>query len=132
MNKAQELFQQAIARLDFVNDELNRPEEDVMTFAICHQTRSIMADLLSSYLLEKGKDISSASDLETLQALTREVDARFARLDLTAMYCHPGKLQGEEAYCMDMQRVGSCLRIANQLADMVKGDFSGVAERVSG
>ncbi|MBX7205564.1 MAG: hypothetical protein K1X81_09085 [Bacteroidia bacterium] len=123
MNKAEELFQQAVARLNFVNEELNRPEEDVMTFSVCHQTRGIMSDLLSSYLLKNGKDISAAPDVDVLQVQCGELDNRFSLLDLTVMHCHPGNTQTKDMYCMDMERVGSCLRMANVLKEMIEGNF---------
>lgn len=119
MNNANELFQKAVSRLEYVNEELNRPEEDVMTFSVCHQTRGIISDFLSAYLVSKGKDIQSVTDIATLGEMSRALDNQFTAINLESMICHPGKLENEETYCMDLARVRTCLTIANSIKGIV-------------
>ncbi|MCX6186763.1 MAG: hypothetical protein NTU43_07175 [Bacteroidetes bacterium] len=124
MNNPNQTFQLASDLLEFVNQELNRPEEDVMTTSVCHQTRGIIIDMLTAYLLLKGKNISAISDLETLHAMCCQLDAKFSKLDFTSMRCHPIKLQGEKAYCMDIEHVRNCFDIANKVKETVSYYFN--------
>ena len=113
------MFQLAADLLEFVHQELNRPEEDVMTTSVCHQTRGIMADMLSSYLLKNGKDFSAVNDLETLHAMCCQIDPQFAKINLASMRCHPAKITGEKAYCMDIEHVKTCFDIASDVKELV-------------
>ena len=124
MNNPNQMFQLAADLLEFVHQELNRPEEDVMTTSVCHQTRGIMADMLSSYLLKNGKDFSAANDLETLHAMCCQLDPAFASIKLDAMRCHPSKIIGEKSYCMDIEHVKGCYNLASDLKEMLSQRLS--------
>jgi hypothetical protein len=119
MNNGMDLFQQAVARLEYVNDQLNRPDEDVVTIALCHQARSIIGDLFGSYLLMNGKDITGSDDLKTLRKNSVDLDRKFAMINLEEMYCFPGKLHHESEYCMDLSRIRACVKIANDLKGLM-------------
>jgi hypothetical protein len=119
MNNSNQMFQLAADLLEFVHQELNRPEEDVMTTSVCHQTRGIMADMLSSYLLKNGKDFSAATDLETLHAMCCQIDPQFASIKLDGMRCRPARIIGEKAYCMDIEHVKTCFDIASDVKELV-------------
>jgi hypothetical protein len=112
MNDPMKMLITASERLDIAAEELNRPDEDVMTISVCHQARSILTDLITAYLHAKGKDYRHASDLETLRRLAAETDVRFNTLDLESMICHPTKVEGEPCYCMGVDRVRECLELA--------------------
>jgi len=119
MNTSVELFQAASARLTHVNEEMNRPEEDVMTFSICNQTRTVIMDLFRSWLTSHGKEHASVNDLETLYTMCCDIDDRFRSMDVRGMYCYSGKPEGKDEYCLDMDQVKSCLHLANRLHDEV-------------
>ena len=124
MNNANLLFQQAVERLNYFNEELNRPEEDVVTFSICHQTRGIIADLLGSYLLNHGKEYPTSLNLDSLLKLCSEFDAGMMTLNISAMDCHPGNLSAEKTYCLDIDQVKFCINIANKLKEIVRGKMA--------
>ena len=113
------LLQRASAQLKFANKELCRPSEDVVSFCICSQAKCSIADLLSSFLLMKGIDISHAENLEQLRKMCSEINENFSKLDFSGMDCHPTKIPLEEHYCMGIERVKECLKIANQVKEVV-------------
>lgn len=119
MNHAKEIYCQANERLSQIEEELNRPEEDVMTFSVCHQTRAIIGELFKSFLSYKEVDYANAQDIEALQELCARLNPGFASLELKDMYCYPGNLDGMEGYCMDLERVRICLGKARQLRSLL-------------
>ena len=127
MNKAQQMLDQAVQTLEQAHEELNRPDEDVMTMSVCHQARTVMAGLMASFLSLKGKDYSHARDLESLRELSGHFDPRFNELNLESMVCHPSQLMGEKCYCMDIDRVKSCLVLADQCKVLVTEAFAEVS-----
>lgn len=120
MNEATHLLSQAIYRLDSAQEELNRPDEDVMAFAICHQVRNALTDMMTAFLMTKGKDTGNAATLEDLRAMSIKFDQRFNQIELASMVCHPGQLEGEKCFCMDIDRVRACLKIANDCKKIVE------------
>lgn len=123
MNNAKELFRQAVSRLEVAQEELNRPDDDVMTLSVCYQSRTVLADIMGAYLTLKGTDFSKAADLESLRQLSAGSDPRFSDLDLQAMVCHPTKTVNEPCFCMDLNRVRACLDMAEQCRGWVKEAF---------
>jgi hypothetical protein len=124
MNNAKELFRQAVNRLEVAHEELNRPDDDVMTLSVCYQSRTILADMMGAYLTLQGKDFSNATDLESMRQLSAESDPRFSTLDLQSMVCHPTKLVGEPCFCMDLGRVRTCLAMTDQCKGWVEEAFA--------
>lgn len=113
------LLQRGTAQLEFANEEVNRPSEDVVSLCICSQAKSSIADLLSSFLLMKGIDFTHADTLEQLRKKCSDVDDDFSVLDFTGMDCHPTKIPNESHYCFGIERVKECLRIANEVKKLV-------------
>ncbi len=120
MNDATHLLNQAFYRLESAQEELNRPDEDVMAFAICHQVRGALNDMMSAYLLMKGVNASDAITLEDLRTKSAEFDPGFKQLELTSMVCHPGQIEGEKCFCMDLDRVRACLKIADDCRKIIE------------
>ncbi len=124
MNNAIELYNQAVARLDYVNEELNRPEEDVIAFAVCQLTKEIISDLLGAFLMEKNKLITGEKDMLSLGKLSSEFDDRIAKINFEMLECNPGNTHDMRAYCMDLTSVSSCVKIANELKEIVGGNLT--------
>lgn len=120
MNDAKRLLNQALYRLDSAREELNRPDEDVMTFAICHQVRNAMSDMMSAFLTMNGADATAAKTLEELRAMSVPFGDGFEKIELTSMVCHPGQIEGEKCFCMDLDRVRACLKIADDCRKIIE------------
>lgn len=127
MNNPQQLLDKAVKTLEQAHEELNRPDEDVMTMSVCHQARIVMAGLMESFLSLKEKDYSHARDLEAMRELCGHVDPRFNELNLESMICHPAQVKGEKCYCMDIDKVKACLVLADQCKVLVSEAFAEVS-----
>ena len=116
------LLQKAAARLDAAGSELNRPSEDVVTISVCQQSKIIIGDLLKAFLLLNGKS-TEAADLESMRRSCAAIDKRFEKPDLSCMSCHPTLTRGDEQYCTGLERVQSCMEIANEVKELVDEAF---------
>lgn len=121
MNKeSQEMLSRYLNRLDLAREELNRPDEDVMTMAVCHQVREIISGLMQGWLQMRGAESKSVETLEQLRERCAALDARFSNLELTSMICHPARISGEQSYCMDQDHIRKCLTVAEQCEAIVR------------
>jgi len=120
---ALKLLQRASNQLEIANEEINRPSEDVVCYSICFRAKCSLTDLLISYLIINDIDSSAANNLEDLQKMCSAIDKNFADLEFASMDCHPTKIKNEEHYCLGIERVKECLRIANRVKELVWQEY---------
>ena len=117
------LLQRAHSHLGTAKDELNRPSEAIVTFSVCQQSKNVLSDFLRSFLLLNGIKTTGLADLESLRMACSLIDTRFEQIDLSCMSCHPTITDGNDHYCLDIERVRKCLDIADQVKKTVDDAF---------
>lgn len=106
------LIREADKLLEFASHEIERAEEDVATHAVCFNSRQSIINYLSSYLQKHGTALPEPVTMEGLLDKCRDIDGRFNLIDISNIGCRHD--EEHEAYCLDVEKVTDCLRIAKQ------------------
>ena len=65
-DKANKLFDDAIEKLNEANEELFRPEEDIVSFVVCKNSQFAVENFLKGFLLQNGVDPSNFKTIDSL------------------------------------------------------------------
>jgi hypothetical protein len=71
--------------LQHANSELKRPEEDVVTFSICHHTHNAMKKMMNLYLTTQGINSNEHKSLDELFDLCHKANPGFNAVDITSI-----------------------------------------------
>lgn len=107
--EADELLQDAL-------EEMKRAEEDVSTYKVCHGSRKAILHYLEAFLRNNNVTIKVPTTINSLMEQCRDYDARFDLINVTPIDCKTHT--GDSDYCLNVDKVGTCLRIAEQARDM--------------
>ena len=106
--QAEELFQMA-------QEELARPEEDVVPYSVCRNAFKSVNKYLSGYLLKNGIDIHASMSLDVLLKHCMELNPRFKELNLDPLY---SSSQPEDVW-MDMDTANEFIHLASRTRELV-------------
>ncbi len=113
--KAQTVLVQADQLFKIAQEELSRPEEDVVPYSVCRNSFKSVNKYLLGFLLKHGMDIHASMSLEVLLDRCREIDPKFNRLNLDPLY---SSSKPEDVW-MDMDTVKEFIALAMQTRKMV-------------
>ena len=108
MSQADELFHAA-------NEELCRPEEDVVPYMVCSNAYKSVSKYLTGYLMQNGIEIHNSMPLERLLNLCKDVNPKFDELDLDPLVHTPNP----EDIWVDMETVNKFIELATQTRNLV-------------
>lgn len=111
--KANNLFDEAIEKLNEASEELFRPEEDVVTYAICKNAQFAIENYLKGFLLNNGKDPSNYKTIESLYEQCKMINVKFEEIDLSSFGCKSYEI--DSRYCSEVSKVSNCFNIADNL-----------------
>jgi len=106
-------FDDAIEKLNQANEELCRPEEDVVSYVVCKSSQKAIQNYLMGYLIEKGANPDYYETLDQLYEQCKKINKRFEEIDLSNFNCSSEKLSSN--YCEEVSKVSSCFEAANTL-----------------
>ena len=111
----------ALYALRLAEDELSRPEEDVMTTCSCHFTRAALNGLLLAYLQHRGTQAGSDLSATRLLDLCAQIDSRFAEFDLSVFDCssHVDGEVVEVPFCDSLHKGNQCLDTTRSIKVLV-------------
>ena len=104
--------------LDFSMEEINRAEEDVVNYLVCHHTRHAIANFLKVFLANHDEAFGDEPIHELLEKCSR-IDDRFAQIDLSGIVCSKVTVEQNDCYCLDTHKLRDCVRNARQIEQMV-------------
>lgn len=107
------LFDDAIEKLNEASEELFRPEEDVVTFAVCKNAQLAIENYLKGFLLNHDIDPSDFKTVESLYKRCRSINNKFQEIDLSNFKCKVDEL--ESRFCNEVSEVSYCYDAANEL-----------------
>ena len=110
---ANTLFDEAIKKLDQANQELYRPEEDVVAFLVCQNAHVAIENFLKGYLLLNNIDISNYDTIESLYEQCKTINKNFEDIDLSGFECK--SYQADSRYCNSTTKVSRCFDVADSL-----------------
>jgi uncharacterized protein (UPF0332 family) len=111
LDKAEELISKA-------NNELCRPEEDVVSYSVCQSAYYAIVNYLGSFLLENGIEFKESSNVADLLSSCRAIDDKFNKLHLAPLY---NPTQNEDVW-MSIDTVNSFMAMAENTRKMVRGE----------
>jgi hypothetical protein len=106
------LITEADQLLHSASEELQRSEEDVTAYMVCHNSRQSITNYLAAYLIKNNIELKQPVTMASLMDQCREVDARFDLVDISQIFCRHD--EGNEEFCLNVEKVTDCLRIAQQ------------------
>jgi HEPN domain-containing protein len=111
--KAYKLFDEAVEKLHEANEELFRPEEDVVSYAVCKNAQFAIENYLKGFLLNNDKDPSNYKTIESLYEQCKSINKKFEEIDLSNFSCKSHKI--DSRYCSEVSKVSNCFDIADNL-----------------
>jgi hypothetical protein len=110
----------ALDQIRIAEDEMNRPEEDMVILSACMGARKAISGLMSSYLTSIRNNDIGDKNLNDLLSLCKKSDPSFNSIELTGVVCsHMNTHECDGMYCLGEDRVSDCIKIANSLKAIV-------------
>ncbi len=101
--------------LSRANNELCKPEEDVVHYSVCQNAHDAIVNYLASFLLENGAEFEKSSNVKDLLSRCRAIDNKFNELHLAPLY-YP--TQSKDMW-MSLDTVNSFMAMATATRKMV-------------
>lgn len=119
MEKSKEKhFNKAKEKLEFANQELFKPNEDVVSYSVCKNSQVAIEGFLKGYLNHRGFVTHDDEHLEGLLNRCRALDSKFNRIDMSVIDCRATKI--DSRYCSDVNKVSACFDVADNLDTLLK------------
>ncbi|WP_299553624.1 HEPN domain-containing protein [Seonamhaeicola sp.] len=112
-SSADKLFSTAIENLNAANKELYKPEEDVVSYAVCKNSQYAIENYLRGFLTKNGIDTSSLITIAELYEACKNININFEKIDLSDFQCKSYKI--DSGYCNEYAKVNSCFATADDL-----------------
>ncbi len=110
---AKKLYEEAVQNLKEANDELCRPEEDVVSPLVCSNSQHAIINYLKGYLIENGIENKSEDSIDSLYQQCKSINKHFEEVHLSGFDCNSHK--DESRFCNDSSKFSRCFDIADSL-----------------
>ncbi len=120
---ADTLLNEATQLLQTADDELNRSEEDVISFLVCFNSRQAIINAMSAFLMRNNIEPQKPITMEGLLKQCAEEDGRFQDVDMSEINCKHE--EDSEEYCLSVGKVNSCYNIAKIIHGIVSNRAPG-------
>ena len=112
-DKANELFDDAIEKLNDANEEFFKPEEDVVSYMVCKNAQFAVENFLKGYLLKNGVDPNAYKTIDSLYEQCIKINPKFKKVELSDFECKSHEM--DSRYCEEVSKVSSCFAAADNL-----------------
>ena len=120
MQQVEELYSTAVQKLKEANDELCRPEEDVVAFMVCKNSQVAISNFLRGYLLQSGITAEAGATIDDMYRQCKSINANFDKIDLAGFDCQASNM--ESRYCSGTEKVSRCFDIADSLDAFLRSE----------
>ncbi|NHF58650.1 HEPN domain-containing protein [Flavobacteriaceae bacterium TP-CH-4] len=107
------LFDEAIQKLREANDELCRPEEDVVTALVCSNSQFAIQNYLKGFLMLNGTNLDADETIDSLYQKCKDINNHFEEVYLEGFECNAHK--EDSRFCNASSRFSHCFDIADSL-----------------
>ncbi len=107
------LYSEAVQKLKEANEELCRPEEDVVAYLVCQNSQIAIGKFLKGFLLQNRRTIENEQTIDDLYASCLAINDNFKEIDLAGFDCQASNL--ESRYCSGPGKVSRCFEIADSV-----------------
>ncbi len=111
--KAKDHFKIAKENLKNANDELFKPEEDVVSYLVCKNSQFAIENYLKGYLTLRGFETNENETLDSLLDRCKLLDNKFNNVDINTIECRTNNI--DSRYCEEVKKVSSCYDVADSL-----------------
>ena len=119
-NRARALFSEAVKNVNEANDELCRPEEDVVSVLVCKKAQRATENFLRGFLLDHGIEPKNESTLNDLYLECKKLNPNLSKVPLTSFDCLSESLDSKT--CIELVKVNSCFITASNLDSFLRGE----------
>jgi hypothetical protein len=112
-DKAQKLFKDAVQKLRQANDELCRPEEDVVSSLVCNNAHAAIENYLKGFLALNSVTPDPQADIDDLYQLCKTINPHFEEVHLSGFDCNAHK--EESRFGNEPSVLSRCFDIADSL-----------------
>lgn len=117
---AHALFGEAFSKLATAKEEMNRPEEDVVTFLVCKNAQFAVESFLTGFLIKNGIEPAHHATIKELHVQCVNLNPNFSKVNLTQFDCRSHQPQSRN--CSAPDKVNKCLHNAEELVDFLKAE----------
>lgn len=117
--KINSTLQQADLFLNNAQNELCKPEEDVVPYGIFKNAHNAIVNYLSAYLMRNGREVPASHTVEELLSFCREVNPQLKELHLAPFY-HP---TDTEDVWMNLDAAHDFYKMAEKTREMTQPTF---------
>ncbi len=116
--KAEQFFSKGSRKLQEGNQELYKPEEDIVSLVICRSTIGSIENYLKGFLTLRGFDIEEDQTLADLMERCRMLDPKFHSIKIEEIDCR--NVQDPDLHCEEIEKFGACYEVADQLDTLLR------------
>lgn len=111
------LFDKAIKKLREANDELCRPEEDVVAPVVCKNSQEAILNYLKGYLLANNVSPVEGESMDRLYEKCRSINPHFDKINLSGFKCD---VHVESRFCNGAEIQSRCFNIADSFDSFLR------------
>ena len=115
--KVDMILKQADTLLSFAKEEMKKSENELITYQACNNSRESIRKYLTSFLVKNNIEPKVPVTLAKLLDQCKAIDKKFALIDLSDILCHHDSTYDD--YCLEVEKVNQCLKIAEQTQKIV-------------
>lgn len=115
---AHKLFEEAAEKLNEANEQLFRPEEDIVTYTVCKNSQFAIENYLKGFLAQHGVDPGDYKTIDGLYKQCKKINKNFEKVDLSEFECKAHKI--DSRYCDEVSKVSNCFDVADSLDTFLK------------
>lgn len=117
-NRANKLFIEAVKSVNEANEELCRPEEDVVSVLVCKKAQLATTNFLKGFLLQNGIEPKNDMTLSELHQECLAINPNFKKIDLSNFDCKTVNLATKD--CNDVTKISGCHFTATKLETFLR------------
>jgi hypothetical protein len=118
-------LQDAAGLLQFANNELQKPSQQVVSIATCMDARNAMRRMMQQYLMAHNFQTEDLVTLTALKDACSVFNPKFKDTDFRYVECRDEDHDKcNENYCLSIEHVANCVGAANQIKETVFTEFN--------
>ncbi len=117
-DRAEALLKEAVKKIGEANEELCRPQEDVVSIMVCKKAQRATENFLRGFLLQNGKEPGIEKTLDELLNQCVAINPNFEKVDLSHFDCRSVKLDSRQ--CNEVSKVSGCFVNASNLETFLR------------
>jgi len=111
-------LKEGVKKLKQANEELFKPEEDIVAYSVCKNAQFSLDNLLRGFLLSNKIEPSQDDSVESMLKKCIEIDAKFKKIDIGMVACKGHKI--DSRYCTELKTVTACFDAADSVDTLLR------------